>query len=33
MRMYGIAPWQMQDFTRGEIEAIAQEVKKMSREG
>ena len=33
MRIDGISPWQMQDFTQAEIEAIGRDIKKMSREG
>jgi hypothetical protein len=33
MRIYGIRPWQMQDFTQSEIEAIGKDIKQMSREG
>jgi hypothetical protein len=32
MRVYGIAPWQMQDFTQPEIEAIGKDIKQMSKE-
>jgi hypothetical protein len=29
--VYGIYPWQMQDFTQDEIEAIGKDIKQMSR--
>lgn len=33
MRLYGIAPWQMDLFTQGEIEAIGEDIKQMNKDG
>jgi hypothetical protein len=32
MRVYGIYPWQMQEFTQAEIESIGKDIKQMSKE-
>ena len=32
MRVYGIKPWEMDDFTQAEIELLGEDIKQMSRE-
>jgi hypothetical protein len=32
MRLYGIAPWDMDKFTQGEITAIGEEIEQMNKD-